>query len=187
MNAIELLLHPVRLRIMAILSGGPELTTTQLCTRLDEVSKVTVYRQIALLVEGGCLEVAGEHRVRGAVERRYRLRAERPRIDAGMAAEMTLEDHRRGFAAAISVLVAEFNAYLDRADTDPAADGVGYRQGILWLSPEELAALGSAIQDALHDVISNVPAPGRIPYVLSPIMFPRASRPGNAADPDVNA
>jgi DNA-binding transcriptional ArsR family regulator len=180
-NAIELLLHPVRLRIMAILSGGPDLTTSELCVRLDDVSKVTVYRQVALLLEGGVIEVAAEQRVRGAVERRYRLRQERPRIDSGMAAAMTLEDHRRGFAAAISVLIAEFNAYLDSDGADPAADGVGYRQGILWLSPDEFAELARSFADIMRDAVAHEPSPDRVPYVLSPILFPRASTSGIGA------
>lgn len=175
MNAIELLLHPVRLRIVAALSGGQGLTTTQLCAHLHDVSRVTVYRQVALLVEGGCIEVADEQRVRGAVERRYRLRPERPIIDADMAAEMTLEDHRRGFAAAIAVLIAEFDSYLNHEGADPVADGVGYRQGVLWLSPDERAELGHAILNVLQDSIANKPTAGRIPYMLSPIMFPRVS------------
>jgi hypothetical protein len=173
-NAIELLMHPVRLRIVATLSGGQDFTTTQLCASLPDVSKVTVYRQIALLVEGGCIEVAGEQRVRGAVERRYRLRPERPVIDASAAAEMSLEDHRRGFAAAMAVLIAEFNAYLDRDDANPVADGVGYRQAALWLSPEELAHLGAEMRNVLQTVIANKPEPGRTLYLLSPVIFPRA-------------
>lgn len=175
MDAIELLLHPVRLRIVAALSGGQELTTTQLCTHMHDVSRVTVYRQVALLVDGGCVQVADERRVRGGVERRYRLRPERPIIDADMAAEMTLEDHRRGFAAAIAVLIAEFDAYLAQDGADPVADGVGYRQGVLWLSPDERAELGDAMRNVLQTSIANAPAAGRIPYMLSPIMFPRAS------------
>jgi hypothetical protein len=175
MNATELLLHPVRLRMTAILSGGSELTTTELCARLDDVSRVTVYRQVALLLDGGVIEVAGEQAGAGAVERRYRLRQERPRIDAGLAAEMTVEDHRRGFAAAISVLIAEFNAYLDSDGANPAVDGVGYRQGVLWMTPDELAELGTSIADVMQAAVAREPAPGRIPYVLSPILFPRAS------------
>ncbi|MFJ9843548.1 hypothetical protein ACIRYZ_24440 [Kitasatospora sp. NPDC101155] len=37
---------------------------------------------------------------------------------------MTKEDHRRGFAAAMAVLLGEFNAYLDREDAEPVAQGV---------------------------------------------------------------
>lgn len=174
MGTFDLLLHPVRLRIVHALSGGPELTTTQLCARMPEVSKVTVYRQVALLVAGGFLEVASEHRVRGAVERRYRLRQDRPVIDADAAAGMTLEDHRRGFAAAMAVLIAEFNSYLDRDGADPATDGVSYRQGMLWLSPDELTEITHKMLDVLRDSVANKPQPGRAPYLLSPILFPTA-------------
>lgn len=174
MDTADLLLHPVRLRIVHALSGGRELTTTQLRARMPGVSKVTVYRQVALLAEGGFLEVAGEQRVHGAVERRYRLRQDRPVIDADTAAAMTLEDHRRGFAAAMAVLIAEFNAYLDREGADPVADGVSYRQGTLWLSPAELADMTRTMLAVLQDPAANKPAPGRAPYLLSPILFPAA-------------
>jgi DNA-binding transcriptional ArsR family regulator len=173
-NTADLLLHPVRLRIVHALSGGRELTTTQLRARLPDVSKVTMYRQIALLAGGGFLEVAGEHRVHGAVERRYRLRQDRPVIDAGAAAAMTLEEHRRGFAAAMAVLIAEFGAYLDRDGADPAADGVSYRQGTIWLSPAELADLTGQMLAILREPAANEPAPGRAPYLLSPVLFPAA-------------
>jgi DNA-binding transcriptional ArsR family regulator len=176
-DTVDLLLHPVRLRVVHALSGGRELTTTQLCARLPDASKVTVYRQVALLVDGGFLEVAGEQRVRGAVERRYRLRRDRPAIDAGAAAAMTPEDHRRGFAAAVAVLVAEFDAYLDRDGADPVADGVAYRQGVLWLGPDELADLTRRLLEVLRDATGNEPTPDRAPYLLSPILFPVASDP----------
>ncbi len=123
------------------LSGGRVLTTSQLCERMPEVPKVTMYRHVALLAEAGFLEVAGEQRVRGAVERHYRLRQDRPVVDAAAAAAMSLDDHRRGFAAAMGVLIAGFNAYLDRPGADPVADGVSYRQGTLWLSAGELAEI----------------------------------------------
>jgi hypothetical protein len=174
MNATELMLHPVRMRIMAALAGGRDLTTTQVCARLPDVSRVTVYRQIAQLVEGGCIEIAGEQRVRGAVERRYRLRQDRPTINTDMAAEMTAEDHRNGFAAALAVLIAEFNSYLDGGDANPATDGVGYRQAVLWLSPDEFTALIHALLSTLQPAIANAPAPDRTPYLLSPIVFPLA-------------
>lgn len=171
MNAVELLLHPVRLRIVHLLAAG-ELTTTDLGARLPDVSRVTVYRQVAVLAEHGFLEVAGEQRVRGAVERRYRLRRDRPVIDEDAAAAMSLEDHRRGFAAAMAVLIAEFDAYLDRDGADPVGDGVSYRQGVLWLSPAELAELTRRMLGVLRDATANEPAPGRAPYLLSPVVFP---------------
>lgn len=181
MDAVDLLLHPVRLRIVHALSGGRTLTTAQLNAHLPEVSKVTVYRHVALLAEGGFLEVDGEQRVRGAVERRYRLRQDRPVIDADAATAMSLEDHRRGFAAAMAVLIAEFNAYLDRDGSDPVGDSVSYRQSTLWLSPDELTGMLDEMLAALRSRAGNQPAPNRAPYLLSPILFPAGRPPAQEA------
>src|SRR3954467_8638069 len=108
--------------------GGRALSTGQLCALLPDVSKAMVYRHVDLLAAGGILEVADERRVRGAVERHYRLRRERASIDPDTAATLSPDDHRRGFAIAVAALVAEFNAYLDRDNTDPTTDPVGYQQ-----------------------------------------------------------
>jgi hypothetical protein len=78
----------------------------------------------------------------------------------------------RRTAAAIAVLVAEFNAYLDRPGADPFADSVSYRQGILWLSPDELDATLTSLRVIVAPLAANIPGPGRRPYLISPIMFP---------------
>ena len=51
----ELVLHPVRLRIVQAFLGTPSLTTAQLRERLPDVPAATLYRQVATLVEGGLL------------------------------------------------------------------------------------------------------------------------------------
>ncbi|MEU8999598.1 helix-turn-helix domain-containing protein [Streptomyces caniferus] len=183
MDPVDLLLHPVRLRVVHALAGGRVLTTSQLCERMPEVGKVTMYRHVALLTEAGFLEVAVEQRVRGAVERHYRLRQDRPVVDIDAAATMSLDDHRRGFAAAMAVLIAEFNAYLDRNDADPVADAVSYRQGTLWLSPHELAEMNHKLLAVLGPLLANQPEPGRAPYLLSRIFFPSEQAPSDEDRP----
>jgi DNA-binding transcriptional ArsR family regulator len=172
MDPTELLLHPVRLRIVHALSGGRLRSASELCDHLPGVPRTSVYRQLGLLVEGGMLEIGDERRVRGAVERFYRLRTDRPVIAPEAGKEMTLDDHRRGFAAAMAVLVTEFNAYLERPGADPFADSAGYRQGTVWLSPDELAVMLSGLREIIAPLTANKPGPGRRPYLISPVMFP---------------
>ncbi len=62
-----------------MVTGGRILTTTDLCARLPDVPKTTVYGQVGLRAEAGVLEVAGA----------------------------------RGSGTPV---LAEFSAYLDRAD-----------------------------------------------------------------------
>jgi DNA-binding transcriptional ArsR family regulator len=169
---LELLAHPVRLRIVHAMKGGRELTTAQLCARIPDASKAMVYRHVDLLASEGILEVAGEQRVRGAVERHYRLRHDRVAVDADAVAALSRDDHRRVFATAMAVLVAEFNAYLDHDDADPAADLVGYRQHAVWLSRDELEELIGELRRVLLPRLANEPEPGRAQYLLSPILFP---------------
>ncbi|WP_327003100.1 helix-turn-helix domain-containing protein [Dactylosporangium sp. NBC_01737] len=172
MDPLELLAHPARLRVVHALRGGRTLTTSQLCDRLPDVSKATVYRHVDLLCDGGVLEVAGERRVRGAVERHYRLREDRAVIDAGMLESLTLDDYRRSFGIAMAALLAEFDAYLGRDHADPAADLVGYRQHALWLSRDELLELIGELRRAIVPRLANTATPQRTQYLLSPIHFP---------------
>ncbi|GAA2637094.1 helix-turn-helix domain-containing protein [Paractinoplanes durhamensis] len=173
MDPVELLLHPVRLRIVHALSGtGRTVTTAQLCTRLPDVSQATVYRHVGLLADAGIIEVAGEQRVRGFVERSYRLVRARAVVDASRAASATVDEHRQAFATAAAVLLAEFGSYLDSGEADPARDMVGYRQHAIWLSEQERDRLIAGLREAILPVLANEPAAERTPYLLSPILFP---------------
>jgi AcrR family transcriptional regulator len=160
------------MRIVHALRGGRTLTTAELCARLSGVSKAMVYRHVEALAAAGILEVAQEQRVRGAVERHYRLRAERAVIGTDDAASATIEDHRRIFVTAMAVLISEFMSYLDHENADPAQDLVGYRQHALWLDPAELEQLIVDLRRVVVPAMANEPAPGRARYLLSPILFP---------------
>ncbi|MGG2460953.1 helix-turn-helix domain-containing protein [Streptomyces sp. RGM 3693] len=172
MDTLELLAHPVRLRVVHALRGGRILTTGQLCALIPDVSKATVYRHVDLLAAGGIIDVADERRVRGAVERRYRLQQERAGIDTETARALTPQHHERAFSAAMAALVAEFGAYLEREGSDPVDDLVGYRQHAVWLSRDELEALIGAMQAAIAPLLANEPTQERTRYLLSPILFP---------------
>ncbi|HYT79398.1 MAG TPA: helix-turn-helix domain-containing protein, partial [Actinomycetota bacterium] len=74
MARADLLLHPVRLRILKAFLGDRALTTSQLAAELDDVPAGSLYRHVALLTKAGILQVVAERRIRGAVERTYTLR-----------------------------------------------------------------------------------------------------------------
>jgi hypothetical protein len=171
-NTVELLLHPVRIRIVHAFAGDRTLTTAELGSLLDDIPKTTLYRHVGLLASAGLLEVTGEQRVHGAVERSYRLNRASTRISPQQAAAMTLDEHRHGFAAAMGALLADFNSYLDRPTANPTADMVGYVQVPLWLSKEELQSIVEQVTAILASKLDNKPGPSRRLHLLSPIVFP---------------
>ena len=170
MDASELLIHPVRLRIVHALSGGQAMTTIELGERMPDVSKAGLYRHVDRLAEAGVLEVAQERRARGAVERRYRLRREHAAVTADSST--TPDEWRRAFVAAMAALLSEFDAYLGREVADPIGDLVGFRQHAMWLSPDELEALIADLRAAIMPRLAQSPTPDRRQYLLSPIHFP---------------
>jgi DNA-binding transcriptional ArsR family regulator len=172
MDALELLAHPVRLRIVHALRGGRTLTTAGLSTLLPDVSKAMVYRHVDLLAGAGVLEVAQERRVRGAVERLYRLRADRATVTSETSAALAPDDYWRVFVTALTVLTAEFRSYLDREDADPSGDQVGFRQHAIWLSREELEQLIADLRHVIVPLLANQPTAERGRYLLSPVLFP---------------
>jgi DNA-binding transcriptional ArsR family regulator len=176
-SRLELLLHPVRLRLVHAMRAGGPLTTSDLCARLLDLPKATVYRQVERLFRGGVFELESTRQVRGAVERRYRLAEGGAVIDAEAARSMTLDDHRRGFTAAMAALIADFHAYLDRPGAEPTADQVSYRQYTVWLRPEERSRLIRELSGPLRALLERRPGDGRDPYLLSTIFFPSGPAP----------
>lgn len=170
----DLLLHPVRLRIV-LATSGHEQTTAQLSELLSDVPPATLYRHIATLTDAGLLEVVAERQVRGGVERTFRLVAEAAGIGSADAAAMTPEQHQRGFVAFVGTLVEAFGRYLRRSDADPGSDPVGYRQVALWLSDDEAAKLVADLSAVVDQALANEPGEGRRRLLLSTVFIPEGA------------
>ncbi|MFG1826779.1 helix-turn-helix domain-containing protein [Microbispora bryophytorum] len=172
MTTAELLLHPIRLRIVQALLGERMLTTADLRAELPDVPAATLYRQVAALVEGELLEVAAERKVRGTFERTYRLRTADAHVSAEEAAGLSAEEHRQAFMTFIASLLADFDRYLTRDDIDLGRDGVGFRQAAMYLSDEEFRDFLQDLREILAPRFANQPAPGRTRRLLSTIAMP---------------
>ena len=178
----DLLLHPVRLRIVTAFMGNLLLTTSQLAAELPDVPAASVYRHVARLAKAGVLEVASESRVRGAVERTYVLRAPSARIGPEEAAAMTLDEHARAFLAYVAGLLADFDHYLS-GTPEPGRDGASYQVAAMWLSEAEFAAFAGEVAEAARPRLANAPAPGRRRRLLYTVVLPTVEPAPSAAPP----
>jgi Helix-turn-helix domain len=168
----DLLLHPVRLRIVQAFLGERALTTGQLRDELPDVPAGSLYRHVARLVDGGVLAVVGERRARGAVERTYVLRASRARIGVDEIAAMSREEHRQAFLAFLAGLIGDFDRYLARETIDPLRDGAAYNLAGMWLDDAEMAELARELAIVLQPRIANEPREGRTRRILATVLLP---------------
>jgi Helix-turn-helix domain len=172
MKRADLVLHPVRLRIILAFAGGRRLTPQQVSAALPDVPQATLYRQIERLYRGGALAVAAERRVRGAVERTYVLAEGGVSVSPEDLARSSRDDHLGYFTAFAAGLIAQFEQYLKRPEIDLLKDGVGYRQVVLNLTDEELMEMAVALNAAVGSFLAYKPKPGRKRRLLATVLFP---------------
>jgi hypothetical protein len=170
----DLLLHPVRLRIVQAFLGRGELTTAALREHLADIPTATLYRQITALLEAEILEVVEERKVRGAVERTFVLRTANADLGPEEAAAMSPEEHRRAFVTFVAGLIGDFDRYLARGDVDLARDLVGYRQYAAHLSDDEMRELVADLRGVILPRLEHEPAPGRTRRLISHVLMPDA-------------
>jgi DNA-binding transcriptional ArsR family regulator len=169
---LDLLLHPVRIRIVQALAGGRRLSPGELADVLTDVPAATLYRHINTLADAGVLAVVEERPARGTPERVYALLEDAVGPPPEDLAHATQEDHMRWFTMFVASLLGDFGRYLAGGRTDFVADGVGYRQVPLELSDQEFAELAGRLNAAFAPVIGNRPEPGRRRRMLTTIVMP---------------
>jgi len=179
MASADLLLHPVRLRIVQAFLGDRALTTSQLADELDDVPAGSVYRHVALLAGAGVLQVVAERRVRGAVERTYALRLAAAQLSPAEVAAMTPEEHRHAFMAFVAALLADFDRSLAAGPPDPTRYGAGYRLAALWLTDTELTELLSDLVAVVQPRLANPPGGRRRRRVVAGVLLPALRQHGN--------
>lgn len=181
----ELVLHPVRMRIIVALAGR-ELTARQLGEVVTDVPQATLYHQLGLLTKGGMLRIVEERPVRGTVERVYAL-AGNAHLGPDDLASATPEDHMRYFTQFVAQLLGDFGRYLGSGPVDLLRDGVGYHQVLLNLSDEEFVRFVQALNAALLPFAQNEPSPERRRRLFSTIVVPDIETPrGEESNPPLS-
>ncbi|MGW4244518.1 helix-turn-helix domain-containing protein [Nocardia sp. NPDC004722] len=179
-GSADLLLHPVRLRIVQAFLGDRALTTSQLREELSDVPPASLYRHIARLAQAQVLSVVAERKVRGTTERTYVLRVAAASIGPEEAASMSADEHRQAFTAFVAGLMADADRYFDRADMDLQRDQVTYQLSGLWLDDDELRELLGELTRVLAPRAANGPSARRKRRILASILLL-----GDDADPPV--
>lgn len=167
----DLLLHPVRLRIVQAMVQRP-MTASEVMDVLGDVAQASLYRHIKQLEQGGLLEVTDERPVRGGVERTYRVVESAVTLDEADLDDVGSDDHFRYFATFVGTLLSDFAGYLEQGSPDLAQDRVGYRQAPLWLSDDEFDEMVAELGSVVEARLSNQPSPDRRRRLLSTIVMP---------------
>ncbi|AKG37111.1 helix-turn-helix domain-containing protein [Paenibacillus durus] len=170
----DLILHPIRMRIIQALLNGRRRTTQQLLHELKDIPQATMYRHLNKLLKAGVLEVAEENKVRGAVEKVYYLSQGGEDATPSDTTEQSAGEHMALFQKFVSSLAGDFSAYLQQEKYDLKKDGFSMRQVQLHLTDDEYAQLLTEMRESMQKFAGNEAGSGRRRRMISTIVIPGA-------------
>jgi hypothetical protein len=176
----DLLLHPVRLRIL-MATAGHQVTAQQLANELPDIPQATLYRNINTLAAAGILGVVKERRVRNTLEKVYALPDQNLLFTVEDLKDAQPEDYIRLFTQYLGLMLGYYVRYVQQGDIDFARDNVIFHSFPIYLSQAERQEVSAAINEALRPHLKNQPSPERRRSVLGFLFLPDVA---SAPQPD---
>jgi DNA-binding transcriptional ArsR family regulator len=166
----DIVLHPIRFRILMIASGR-RVSAQQIISALPDVPQASAYRHIARLVEAGILQAMEEATPRGTIEKTYTLPDQAADLSREEMAPVSSEDHMRYFTAFATLMLSQFRAYLDRKDRG-GKDGGNYWSEAVCLTEAEYEHFVIALKAIQGLAVSHQPSPERRRRLLFTAIIP---------------
>ncbi|RKN84525.1 helix-turn-helix domain-containing protein [Paenibacillus ginsengarvi] len=173
----DLLLHPIRMRIIQQLLLGKPLTTAQLLEELGDVPQATLYRHINLLIDADMIEVVDTHKVKGTEERVFSVKKDHIQISEEETEVTSQEDHLRHFSAYHANLLQLATSYITQNPPNQYKEnGFGYWFAPMHLTNDEFQELIDSINKYMEKAINNEPTPERTARIFAGMFIPQKSK-----------
>ncbi|WHY75555.1 helix-turn-helix domain-containing protein [Neobacillus sp. WH10] len=175
-NTIDVILHPVRMRIIQALINQ-QITAYQLKEILPDIPQASLYRHIKKLVEAEVIHIVNEIPNRGTVEKVYSIHdPNKAVIGPEELNKLSKDEHLGLFIKFMANLMGEYERYLNQEKIDLAGDGVSFRQTTLYLNDEEFAEFIKEMAAVYTKVTLNKPQKGRRRRTLATIIIPNQAK-----------
>lgn len=173
---LDLIMNPVRMKIIQSLIGGKRLTVQNIGERLDDVPQATLYRHLNKLLKAGVIEVVEENQIRGTIEKVYGIAGNFMQKTNDQVLSMTAEEHSKFFFTYLMNLMEDFDQYINQEDRDIMKDGMMYRKAEIYMNDSELKEYLSDLVALMSRYSGNEPAPGRKLRTFGTIIIPQKNQ-----------
>lgn len=142
-NINEIMLNPVRMRIIQQLAVNARMTATELSEKIDDVPRTTLYRHINVLLENELLAVVAERKIRGSLERTFSLNA------GEFQKHNTLDNAAQQALGFLMNRYARYHDYFNGQAPNPARDRIFFNDTILMMDDDEFDKFLAELHDLL--------------------------------------
>ncbi|WP_162287835.1 helix-turn-helix domain-containing protein [Indiicoccus explosivorum] len=171
-SQLDLLLHPVRMRIVQTLMPELTLTVQEMEQQLDDIPPATLYRHVNKLKEAGILEIRHQEQIRGTVKNSYSLSQQLFQTPSADISTISDEENMKYFTAFTAYLQAEYQRYLSQPDKDFIRDGVSFRTASVFATDEEFEDWIREYRSVMAKLTGNKPGNKRRQRTISTIIIP---------------
>lgn len=171
MSKADIVLHPVRFRILTIVTGR-KMTAQQIVAALPDVAQASIYRHVNRLTEAGILQAMEAPSARGGVEKVFTIPTPMAAtLSTEDMASVSYEDHIHYFTNYCALLMSKGRAYLRQKALDGRTGGI-YSFEALYLTDAEYEHLATGLEALEGLALSNQPGPGRRRRLLFTAIIP---------------
>ncbi|WP_274309939.1 helix-turn-helix domain-containing protein [Solibacillus daqui] len=119
-NKVEILMHPVRIKISQALLRNREhgLTPLEMVKILKDVPQATLYRQLQILVDAGIISVIQEKKVKSVSEKYYAINENEIRINGDEWSQVSTEEKLDYISYYQLLLMTQYKNYLEKLEEE---------------------------------------------------------------------
>jgi len=169
-EAIKCIMNPVRIKIIQELNLQKTATTKEIAQACGDIPPATLYRHLNALMKNHIIEVVSENKVRGILEKVYKLNENPAQIISQNPKAITQEELSAVFIQFMFGLLNDFDSSVSQPDTlQNLGSNLGFSSATFFLTDEELADMSQKMNQNIIPLLKNTPAPGRKLRKLSTI------------------
>ncbi|CEE01601.1 MULTISPECIES: helix-turn-helix domain-containing protein [Bacillaceae] len=123
-NKMEILMHPVRMKICLALMGNKEngLTPLEMVKVIKDVPQATLYRHIQSMVEADVIQVLKEKKVKSVTEKYYVLNEDYATLDKNEWGKVSAKEKLDYISYYQLLLLSKYQLYLQKLEGENRTD-----------------------------------------------------------------
>lgn len=170
MSDLELIIHPIRSRIIRLLAKR-ELTTEQIGKLLSDIPQATLYRNIKKLYDNQVIRITKEEKVRGTVRKTYTLDKSKASFTPEQLASMQKDELIAMVTNFTALLLSDFNEYLDNKHNSEPYDDFKILQRTVYLTKDDYKQVLTDIDQLLESYTNKISQESRL-YQYTDFLLP---------------
>ncbi|KOY82962.1 transcriptional regulator [Lysinibacillus macroides] len=151
-NKAEVLMHPVRMKILQALMHNKEegLSTLEMISVIKDVPQATLYRHIQILVDENIIKIVKERKVRSVTEKFYALNEGAAKLSKEDWIQLTTKQKLNYISYYQVALLSQYQNYLHSLDEkESTADLATFSLADLTLTKDQFISFDRELNDLL--------------------------------------